>query len=385
MCSQSGFSTETRYLLEAASKTQLHWDNNQIKVLRARLGCQILALDLQLDSFFEASPRHTTGQVPPQGSEYVSVTMHAPVKRRLSKTPTPISSPEQSRIQASSQHSPLAKFTSKQRVKKIKVAPPPFELRIPGLGYTKSSLTKAQARANELLKWIPQEENDEPDGAMCPFCDEIIPEYLQEEFDSEVQPYIKLSQQFARASNPEGRTAKKGKTIQIATFCHWHRTKVQTAEMQSARQKWPQTISSKELPQRIQQLIPHIKQVLQEPTKSFAYGPALQLWKEKGRKFCITTKGMFVASQLSGLAYYGDAGAEIIFGELMKAQEDEDWTIVWESWEGINEYSYILQNILVPEVVCRLVMADLGIDASEAVVVMEESKQFGQIGNTVVS
>ncbi|KAG8780530.1 hypothetical protein FRC12_022888 [Ceratobasidium sp. 428] len=155
--------------------------------------------------------------------------------------------------------------------------------------------------------------------------------------------------------------------------------------MQSARQKWPQTISGKELPQRIQQFIPHLKQILQEPTKSFAHGPALQLWKEKGHKFCITTKGMFVASQLSGLAYYGDAGADIIFGELMKAQEDEDWTIVWENWEGMNEYSYILQNILVPEVVCRLVMADLGIDASEAVIVMEGSKQFGQIGNTVVS
>ncbi|KAG9116810.1 hypothetical protein FRC07_007442, partial [Ceratobasidium sp. 392] len=181
------------YLLEAASQTQLHWDNNQIKVLRARLGCQILALDLQLDSFFEASPGQTTGQVPPQGSEYVSVTMHAPVKRQLSKTPTPVSSPEQSKIQTSSQHSPLAKFTSNQRVKKLKVAPPPFELRIPGLGYKKSSLTKAEARANELLKWIPQEENDEPDGAICPFCDDIIPEYLQEEFDSEVQPYIKLS------------------------------------------------------------------------------------------------------------------------------------------------------------------------------------------------
>ncbi|KAG8764871.1 hypothetical protein FRC12_007843 [Ceratobasidium sp. 428] len=146
----------------------------------------------------------------------------------------------------------------------------------------------------------------------------------------------------ARVDNPEGRTAKKGKTIQIATFCHWHRTKVQTAEMQSARQKWPQTISWEELPQRVQQLIPHVKQILQEPTKSFAYGRALQLWKEKGHKFCITTKGMFVASQLSGLAYYGHAGAEIIFGELMQAQEDDDWTIVWEKWGGINEYSYML-------------------------------------------
>jgi hypothetical protein len=57
---------------------------------------------------------------------------------------------------------------------------------------------------------------------------------------------------------------------------------------------------------------------------------------------------------------------------------------MWKNWEGVDDEGYAVHNVLIPEVVVRLVMEDMALDVEGAMKVMEESKEYGQMGNSRV-
>ncbi|KAG9103594.1 hypothetical protein FRC07_009961 [Ceratobasidium sp. 392] len=306
------------YLLEAALGANLPWQSEDIAILRPQIAIQILHSNSDPKSFVLDST--SPHQEKPQPITASTKNPHQATKQQHSNTPTPSTSPEQSQKQTVIQTGLQQRLIQHKPTKRLKITPAPFK----GSTSTTSEdqnpfkVSAAQQRALELLDWQPADEDSEA----------------------------------------------------IA------------AEISAQQQHWPKEVSLERLPSRVQKLLPFVVQLVQDPTSGFAFKPAAKLWANKGRAFCVSAQGIFQASMLSGLAYYGDVGGGVIFQQLKKAIASGQLELDWSNWQGLRDTAYAVEIVLAPEVVCRLVMDDMDIDETEALEVMQQSREYGQLGNT---
>ncbi|KAG8729719.1 hypothetical protein FRC12_020768 [Ceratobasidium sp. 428] len=267
-------------------------------------------------------------------------------------------------------HAPdLAQLTGVS--KRLNLAPIPFKkswAAAAASGVVRTLEESAQVaelhqKATKLLDWIPPPDDVAADGYMlCAFCDASIPEPLWEEL---------------------GRDALTGNITIVSNLCHWHRVAARTAEIEAGEPKWPSSINQALLPQRVTKLLPKVVVLVAQPITIHAFHSALEMWIDFGRKYCVSAFGLSETAKQAGYAYsYGHVGGSIIFAELMRAVKEGVIQLSLGDWRGITDEAYILQNILMPEVLKWLVMEDLEIGEAEALVVMEESKEYGMLGNT---
>ncbi|KAG9122185.1 hypothetical protein FRC07_001549 [Ceratobasidium sp. 392] len=125
-----------------------------------------------------------------------------------------------------------------------------------------------------------------------------------------------------------------------------------------------------------------IKKVCLFPSASHSFYVAKDFWMQHQRAYVVGAQGMHEAHAQIGLSYYGQDGNSIMFGIVRKALDEEVLKISWADWVPIDDTSYALHNVLIPELMYGLVMEDLGIDYEEAFGVVEESREFGQAGFT---
>ncbi|KAG8790694.1 hypothetical protein FRC12_011253 [Ceratobasidium sp. 428] len=71
-----------------------------------------------------------------------------------------------------------------------------------------------------------------------------------------------------------------------------------------------------------------------------------------------------------------------MFKKVRKALDKQELQIQWSSWAPVDDMPYALHNVLIPEVLLKLVMEDMGLDYEEAIEVVEESREFGEAGFT---
>ncbi|QRV77110.1 Ulp1 protease family, carboxy-terminal catalytic domain protein [Ceratobasidium sp. AG-Ba] len=368
------------YMLECHLNMTLGWTDTHIKVLRQQLAIQIVEGNLDIGHLLENTNSGQEGDM--THSYYVAITPTC--KRHQSKTPS--ASPEVI-LHRKKSHTPLA---SQRQVKRLKMAPfskGTFAAVTAGT-HSEGKLDvleskKLHEHVSHLLTWSPAPDpTPVDDDSLCPFCDVSLPESLRQESTAQLKPLLSLSRLYPRLDNSAGREPLPGHNIAISEFCYWHQQAIRTAQIESAGFNWPEVIDQSKLPSRVLNLLPEVAVLISEPSSGFALNLVYPLWRDFGRKYCISPLGLCETRRKVGFAYYGDAGASIIFQELLSASQKRIIQLHLGDWNGITDRPFIIQNILTPEVILRLVMEDMDIGAEEARAVMEQSKEYGLMGNT---
>lgn len=87
---------------------------------------------------------------------------------------------------------------------------------------------------------------------------------------------------------------------------------------------------------------------------------------------------------LTAASSYGPQGSIILFGFLLTSVNNGAIPLSWPNWGGINDTGFAIQNVLLPELILRLVMEDMSLDEQNAKEVMKESLEYGKIRSRVV-
>lgn len=135
---------------------------------------------------------------------------------------------------------------------------------------------------------------------ICPFCDQSIPSCIKEQFDHQLLSVLPYTVKGPRMANPNGRYPKPKKLSHVVNFCTWHREEAKGDALEALGTNWPTSISGQSLHKRMLQHVPLLQHLALNPSTGFAFAPIQAMWAQKGRKDCLTPKGMYDASNVWG-------------------------------------------------------------------------------------
>lgn len=70
---------------------------------------------------------------------------------------------------------------------------------------------------------------------------------------------------------------------------------------------------------------------------------------------------------------------------IMKIIDSGELKLSWSSWTPINDKQYAVYNVLIPELLVHLVQQDMRCDRVEAIKVIGDSLEYGNLGKSKLS
>lgn len=79
---------------------------------------------------------------------------------------------------------------------------------------------------------------------------------------------------------------------------------------------------------------------------------------------------------------YGQEGNTLMFEFMMKIIDSGDLAFQWKNWSPINDQRFAVYNVMIPELLLQLVQQDTRGSREDAIKVVKESKEYGELGNS---
>ncbi|KAF8594090.1 hypothetical protein BDV93DRAFT_516050 [Ceratobasidium sp. AG-I] len=132
----------------------------------------------------------------------------------------------------------------------------------------------------------------------------------------------------------------------------------------------------------MRKLLPPLIAIAISPSGSQAFQLAKAFWEKKGHAHATGSIGMWDAAQEWGYAYYGPEGNSLMFDFIMENIDSGKLELMWTSWIPINDQSFAVYNVLIPELLVHLVLQDMWSSREDAIGVIKESQGYGNLGNS---
>ncbi|KAF7298332.1 RTC4 domain-containing protein [Mycena kentingensis (nom. inval.)] len=226
-----------------------------------------------------------------------------------------------------------------------------------------------------LLKTEPEEAELTLPQNPCPFCDEALPLHPSAVLDALLAPLLEISDPDPTPDFPSHRRVNLAKS-QI--YCQRHRFERDILPTAMAC-GWPQSPDVSAMLGRVLQLRPALNEIVLGPTNSALYWAARSRYAgQNSRQAASLSRQMAVADRASlGGGYYGDIGLLIV--EKVVEYMFPDHIRRSQSKTDLPSYSIFLREVLVPEVIIRLVQQDSNVSAPAASSTIKESYRFGLV------
>ncbi|KAG8739791.1 hypothetical protein FRC10_005174 [Ceratobasidium sp. 414] len=197
----------------------------------------------------------------------------------------------------------------------------------------------------------------DPDD-LCPFCDELLPDNPSPDLLQTMAELKLLAKSEPRPRNPLGLTAPLTTFINL---CHMHRAE-STHVQRGKENHWPVVIDWNGVRNRLRstQVVNALQEIISDPQSSEFFVILSETIKRDG-----ALKAASIKAQLGSLVFF-DVLTEL-FPELSP-----------EECRPLQPREFFL-SVLVPEAATLLVEQDMNCTHEQALVILRESRQYGQM------
>ncbi|KAG8688931.1 hypothetical protein FRC08_011187 [Ceratobasidium sp. 394] len=207
---------------------------------------------------------------------------------------------------------------------------------------------------------------------LCPFCDELLPDNPSPDLLRTMAELRLLAKPEPRPRNPLGLTAPLTTFINL---CHMHRAE-STHVQRGKDNNWPAVIDWNNVRKRLRgmQIVDALREIISDPESSEFFVTLSETIKRDGALKAASIKAQLDSFELSHPGYYGEQGTLVFFDVLTELFPD----LSPEECKPLQPREFFL-SVLVPEAAALLVEQDMNCTHEEALVILRESRQYGQM------
>ncbi|KAG9104232.1 hypothetical protein FRC06_004216 [Ceratobasidium sp. 370] len=207
---------------------------------------------------------------------------------------------------------------------------------------------------------------------LCPFCDELLPDNPSPYLLQTMAELRLLAKPEPRPRNPLGLTAPLTTFINL---CHMHRAE-STHVQRGKENHWPVVIDWNSVRKRLSsiQIVDALREIISNPESSEFFVTLSRAIKRDGALKAASIKAQLDSFELSHPGYYGEQGTVVFFEVLIELFPE----LSPEECKPLQPREFFL-SVLVPEAAALLVEQDMNCTRKEALVILRESRQYGQM------